>query len=94
MATYVMFGRYTMEGMKGITAERTSRATALLKKYGGEIKAGYALLGKDDLLLITEFPSAEQALKGSLALAKLTGISLTTSPAVTMAEFDKLAADT
>jgi len=94
MATYLMFGRYTMEGLKGITAERSDKAAALLKKHGGELKAGYALLGKDDLLLIAEFPGTEQAMKASLALTKLTGITFLTSPAVTMAEFDKLAKDT
>ena len=94
MATYLMFGRYTLEGLKGISAERSDKAAALLKKYGGEIKSGYALLGKDDLVLVTDFPATEQAMKASIALAKLTGIAFTTAPAVSMAEFDKLAKDT
>jgi hypothetical protein len=37
-----------------------------------------------------DFPSLEQAIKTSVALAKLLGISFTTSPAVSMEEFDKL----
>ena len=94
MATYLMFGRYTVEGLKAISAERTDKAAALLKKYGGELKAGYALLGKDDLVLVVELPGAEQAIKASIALTKLTGIAFTTSPAVTVAEFDKLVKDT
>jgi len=94
MATYLMFGRYTVEGLKAISAERTDKAAALLKKHGGELKAGYALLGKDDLVLVVELPGAEQAIKASIALAKLTGIAFTTSPAVTVAEFDKLVKDT
>jgi uncharacterized protein with GYD domain len=93
MATYVMVGSYTMDGLKGITADRTDKAAATLKKYGGELKAGYALLGKDDLLLVVELPGAEQAVKASIALSKLTGIAFTTSPAISVAEFDKLAKD-
>jgi len=49
--------------------------------------------GKDDLVMIVDFPGTEQAFKASLALTKLTGIAFTTSPAVTFAEFDKLAVD-
>ena len=94
MATFLMFGSYTLEGLKGITGERTDKAAALLKKYGGEVKSGYALLGKTDLVLIVDLPGTEQAMKASIALSKLTGIAFTTAPAVSMAEFDKLAKDT
>ena len=48
MATYFMFGKYSLEGMKGISAGRTSKTLALIKKHGGEFKAGYALLGDVD----------------------------------------------
>jgi len=45
MATYFMFGRYSLDGMKGISARRTAKTLELIKKNGGEFKAGYALLG-------------------------------------------------
>ena len=48
MATYFMFGKYSLEGMKGISAGRTAKTLALIKKHGGEFKAGYALLGDVD----------------------------------------------
>ena len=83
MATYLMFGCYTVEGLKAISAERTDKAAALLKKYGGELKAGYAVLGEDDLVLVVELPGTEQAIKASIALTKLTGIAFTTAPAIT-----------
>ena len=90
MATYVMFGKYSAEGMKGISAKRSEEAKALIKKNGGELKAAYALLGNIDLLLLVHLPDMEKALATSAALAKLTGIAFTTSPAVTIDEFDKL----
>ena len=90
MATYFMFGKYSQDSVKEISAKRTEKAKELVKKNGGEIKSGYALLGKTDLVLIVEFPDLEQAMKTSVALSKLLGISFTTAPAVSMADFDKL----
>lgn len=93
MATYMMFGRYTQDSVKRISAKRTGQAEALVKKYGGEIKAGYALLGKIDLVLIVEMPDTEQAMKTSVALSKMLGISFATAPAVAVEAFDKLMED-
>jgi uncharacterized protein with GYD domain len=62
----------------------------LIKKHGGEFKAGYALLGDVDLVLIVEMPDLGQAMKTSAALAKLLGVSFSTAPAVSAEEFDKL----
>lgn len=92
MAIFLMFGKYSAEAVKGISAERTKKAAALIKKHGGEMKEGYALLGDKDLLLIVSLPGIEQAMQCSVALSKMSGISFTTAPAVTVAEFDKLLA--
>ena len=90
MATFVMFGKYSPEAMKGLSKDRTAKARALVEKHGGEIKAAYALLGKTDLLVIADFPGTADAMKASLALTKLTGIGFTTSPAIPIEEFDRL----
>ena len=92
MATYFMFGRYSLEAIKGMSAERTEKVYDLVKKFDGKVKAGYALLGENDLVFIADFPGTEEAMQTSAALTKLTGISFTTSPAVTVDEFDKLMA--
>ena len=92
MATYFMFGRYTSDALKGISAKRTVEAAELIKKIGGKVNAAYALLGRQDLVLIAEFPDVEHAMKASIGLSKLTGIAFATSPAVTVEEFDKLMA--
>ncbi len=90
MSTYIMFGKYSLEGAKGISAKRTDQSMALLKKYNAELKAGYALLGDVDLLLIVELPDTGKAMQLSAALGKLLGASFSTAPAVTIDEFDKL----
>ena len=91
MATFVMLGRYTPEAMKGIAAERTARAAEAIRKAGGQVKETYALLGAHDLLIMAEFPGVTEAMQGSLALTKLTGIAFSTSPAVPVEKFDELA---
>ncbi|MGA2489104.1 MAG: GYD domain-containing protein [Anaerolineales bacterium] len=90
MATFMMFGKYSRNSIKQISEKRTEKAKELVKKNGGEIKSGYALLGETDLVLVVELPDVEQAIKTSVALSKMLGISFTTSPAVTMEDFDKL----
>ena len=90
MATYFMFGRYSLDSLKEISPERTNKAAALIEKHGGKVKSGYALLGEIDLVLIVDLPDTEQAMKTSVALAKLLGISFTTTPAVTVEDFDKI----
>lgn len=90
MATYMMFGRYTAEGIRDISAARTEKAEDLIKEAGGKIKAGYALLGDVDLVLNVEFRNNEQAMKASVELSKMLGISFTTAPAMEVDDFDKL----
>jgi uncharacterized protein with GYD domain len=90
MATYLMFGKYSLEAIKAISAKRTDKALALIKQEGGDLKAGYALLGDIDLVLIVDLPDTERAMKTSVALSKLLGISFSTVPAVNVSDFDKL----
>jgi uncharacterized protein with GYD domain len=90
MATYLMFGTYSPEAMKAVSAKRTDDAMALIKKHGGEFKVGYALLGEVDLVVIVDLPDTERAMQTSAALTKLLGISFRTAPAVSIEEFDKL----
>ena len=65
----------------------------LAKKYQGEIKNMFAVLGEFDLLFVADFPGADKAMQFSVSLSKTTGIAFTTYPAVTVAEFDKLMAE-
>ena len=93
MATFFMFRKYSSEALKQMSAERTDKVVSLIKKYGGEVNSMYALLGERDLVLIVDFLELEQAMKASVTLSKLTGISFSTSPAVTVEDFDKMMTD-
>ncbi len=90
MATFFMFGKYSSEALKGISAERTEKAMEIFKKLGGEVKSMYALVGNYDLVFIVELPGIKQAIQASVVLSEMSGISFTTAPAITVAEFDKL----
>ena len=90
MTTFFFFGDYSLDSIGKISAARTDKATALIKKNGGKLRDAYALLGEHDLVLIVDLPDVEQAVKTSVGLSKALGISFTTAPAIPVAKFDKL----
>ena len=90
MATFLMLGRYSVEGRRGITTGRTQQAHAAIRELGGQILSIHALLGEHDLVILTELPDLDRALLGSLALARLTGITFSTYPAYSAEHFDQL----
>ncbi len=91
MTTYFLIGKYSPEALKGVNSQRTKKAYKLIEKLGGKVKSVHALLGERDLVIQVELPGTKAALKTSLGLAKLTGIGFTTSEALAVSEFDKLA---
>lgn len=91
MATYIMFGTLTQDARRAVSAKRTEDAMALIKKHGGEFKAGYALLGEVDFVVVLDLPDTERAIQVSVGLSRLLDINFRTAPAVSIDEFDKLA---
>jgi uncharacterized protein with GYD domain len=90
MGTYFMFGKYSAESIKDISGKRTADVLNLIKRLGGKPREIYAMLGPMDLVLITDFPGTEEAMKASLAMTRLTGIGFTTSAAIRAEDFDKI----
>ena len=90
MGIYLMFGKYSPDSVQEISSERTEKAEELIKNNGGTVKDGYALLGSSDLLLIVEFPDTASAVKTSVDMGKMLGVSFATTPAITIEEFDKM----
>ncbi|MBL7074773.1 GYD domain-containing protein [candidate division KSB1 bacterium] len=93
MSTFFMFGKYSSGAVKEMSAERTKKAVGLIEKSGGEVDSMHALLGGYDLVLIVNFPGTEEAMKASIALSQLTGVSFSTFPAITVEQFDKMIAE-
>jgi len=92
VAKFFMYGKYSKEAIGGISADRTTKALDVIAKAGGKVNSMYALLGKYDIVLITDFPGVAEVMKASIALNKLTNISFTSFPAIAMDEFDKIMA--
>ncbi len=90
MAKFIMLGRYLSGSIEGISSERTEGAKDLISRLGGELENGYTMLGEYDLLLIVDFPDIEAAMKASVELCKVTQISFSTFPAVSVDRFDEL----
>jgi len=90
MAKFLMLGKYSLEAIKGMRAERTKKVVAIIKKQGGRIIGMYALLGRYDLAFLVDMPSNAAVAKASVAITKLTGIGFFSSPAFTVEEFDKI----
>jgi uncharacterized protein with GYD domain len=93
MGTFFMFGRYSADSIKDISARRTNKTKEKIEELGGKLLSAYALLGDVDIVLIVEFPGKEEAIKASVALSKMLEIGFTTAPAVTVEVFDKLVAE-
>jgi uncharacterized protein with GYD domain len=93
MGTFFMFGKYSQESVKEISAKRTDKTKELIEKMGGKLVSAYALLGDVDLVIIVELPGNEDAIILSVALSKMLGIGFTTAPAVTVDTFDRLVKD-
>jgi uncharacterized protein with GYD domain len=92
MTTYLMLGTYSLEALDAISKQRTDEAIELIEANGGKLRSGYALLGNVDVVLVVDLPDTERALATSAALSQLLGISFSTSPAVSLEEFDRLMA--
>ena len=89
MATYLLFGNYSHEGMRGISTDRTEKASELIEKFGGSVKARYALLGRTDIVMVIDAPDTAAIMKISVGLSKMTGIGFTSAPAVSFEDFDR-----
>lgn len=94
MATFIMMGNYSADAVKQISVERIPKANQIVQQCGGAILSTYVTMGRTDILVITEFPGINEAMKASVSLNKALGISFSTVPALAIEDFDRLAGDT
>jgi uncharacterized protein with GYD domain len=90
MQTFVMLGKYSQEAIKEMSPKRTQNTEEIIARMGGKIHEMYALLGEFDLLFVVDLPGTDDAMRLSVMLSSLTGISFSTYPAVTVGKFDSL----
>jgi uncharacterized protein with GYD domain len=90
MGTFFLFGNYSTEATKAISRARTEKVRETIDKLGGQVKGIYALLGQYDIVMIVELPQMSDAIKASIAVGRLTGVSFSTAAAVSVDQFDKI----
>ena len=93
MQTYYLLGKYTPDAIRDISTDRTRRATEIVQHSGGEILLINALLGPYDVAIVAKFPGNVEATRASLAITRMTGIAITTCPAMPIDDFDRLASE-
>ena len=67
MATYVVLGNYTEQGVRNIKrlADLRQAAEQWTEAQGGRVVANYTTLGPYDFVFIVELPSPDVALEGA-----------------------------
>lgn len=93
MPPFLMLGNYTSHATTGISKARTRQVDTLIRECGGTMKQIYGLLGAYDLAIVADFPGNGDAIRTSLMLTKMTGITFSTMPAVSVDAFDDLVSD-
>ena len=92
MATYVMLGKYTQQGIQTVKdySKRRAAASELAKSLGGELKQVYLTMGQYDLVVVVEAPDDEAVAKLALQVGILGNLSTQTLRAFSEAETEKL----
>ncbi len=90
MRTFLMFGKSSSRELKEISVKYRAEVVSVVKSFGGDVRSMYVMLREKYLVLVFDFPALKRAVKASIALSKLTGISFTTSPAVPVDEINKV----
>jgi uncharacterized protein with GYD domain len=90
MATYIVFAKFTEQGIQGMKDAPNRRAAAkeLAKSLGGEIKHSYLTTGRYDLVFIAEFPNEDAVAQMALRLGMRGNLRTET-----MLAFDESAVD-
>jgi uncharacterized protein with GYD domain len=88
MRTFLMFGKSSSEELKEISLKYRAEVINLVESFGGDVRSMYVMPKEKYLVFIFVFQGIKRAMKASIALSNLTGISFTTSPAVPVDEYN------
>ena len=94
LPTYITLGRWTQQGIEKVkeSPARLDAFKQLVKSAGGEVKAFYKVMGRYDMVVVTEAPNDEAVAKVALATASKGAIRTETLRAFTEDEYRKIIA--
>jgi len=92
MATFIVLGKYTQQGIGKITEgpQRLEKARELAKSLGGTFKEFYLTMGQYDFVAISELPDDDAAARFALMTGRLGNVTTETLRAWPEGEFRKL----
>ena len=92
MATYLMLGNYTDQGIRNarLLPRRVNAAKKLAKSFKGTLKQVCLAMGAYDMIATAEFPNDEALAKFMLALGSMGNIRTTTLRVFPEAEFRQI----
>jgi uncharacterized protein with GYD domain len=92
MPTYVSLLKYTQKGVEAIkqAPKRLEAAKQAFKAGGGQLKQVFFVMGRYDIVAISELPDDESAARLALGLSSQGNVSTETLRAFTEAEFLKM----
>jgi uncharacterized protein with GYD domain len=93
MPKYLIQGRYTPEGLKGLAKDkgsgRKAAVQAAVKNLKGKVESIYFALGSDDVVVIVDLPDHLAATAMSLSVGSTGLVSIRTTPLLTVEEVDQ-----
>jgi uncharacterized protein with GYD domain len=89
MATYISFIKYTQKGIENIkdSPRRLDAAREAFQAFGAELKEFYLVMGRYDIMIISEAPNDETVAKAALAIASRGAVQTETVRAFNEAEY-------
>ena len=94
MATYIVFFRYTEQGMRNVkdSPGRVEAAKKIYQDIGAKVKDFYLVMGMDryDTIFIVEAPDDETLAQASLKICSLGNVRTDTHRAFSEDEFRKI----
>lgn len=94
MASYIILGRYTEQGVRNIKEgpQRVEAARRAIEAAGGKMAAFYLTLGQYDFVVVAEGPDDETVARVLLGIASAGNIKTETLRAFTEEEFRRIVA--
>lgn len=88
MATYIMLGNFTEQGIRNIkdTTKRVESVRALVQKHGGTVKEAYWTMGQYDVMLILDAPDDAAVTSIGLSIGSLGNVRTHTMRAFSAAD--------
>ncbi len=93
MPKYLIQGRYTPEGLKGLAKDKASgrkaAVQAVMKTLKGKVESMYYTFGSDDVVVIVDAPDNVAVAALSLSVGSSGLVNIRTTPLLTVEEVDR-----